>query len=503
MATTESWPRTAASFPYGPENEKQTATQSGQREGVWIWIAVDVLTILGSVALATGCRLSAGPLRTMHAFWRGSLLQGYSVGGVLLLLCGFTLVLVMSSHHMKLYEPTRFTNILREQRLSAQVCFTSGLLLTGTLYLIRADSIPRAIVLMTIGAVTLALGLRRMAYRLLLYRRFQQGAGLRNVLIAGTGPEALALRQHIGNRIQLGYAFKGYIALPGTAHCDGITRSEVLGSLDGLFRHCRKQFADEIFLTAPCDRQLVQKVLEQARAAGVDLRVVPELYDGLVWSAPLEFVGQFPTISLHNESIPESSLLLKRALDLLFALLLLLLLSPLLLLIAAAIKLDSRGPVFYISERLGKKGSVFRCIKFRTMRRDAELLLAEIRHLNEREGALFKVSNDPRITPVGRILRKYSLDELPQFINVLRGEMSMVGPRPPLASEVRQYKPEQLRRLNVMPGITGLWQVQCRQDPSFDKYVSLDVSYIANWSLRLDLSILLRTIGVVLAGTGA
>jgi lipopolysaccharide/colanic/teichoic acid biosynthesis glycosyltransferase len=134
---------------------------------------------------------------------------------------------------------------------------------------------------------------------------------------------------------------------------------------------------------------------------------------------------------------------------------------------------------------------------------DAEKRRADVMHMNEREGVLFKVSNDPRVTRLGRFLRKYSLDELPQFFNVLRGDMSIVGPRPPLPCEVREYKLSNLRRLDVTPGITGLWQVQARQDPSFDNYISLDVAYIEKWSLWLDLKIILRTIGVVLAGTGS
>jgi len=134
---------------------------------------------------------------------------------------------------------------------------------------------------------------------------------------------------------------------------------------------------------------------------------------------------------------------------------------------------------------------------------DAERRQAEVLHMNERDGVLFKASNDPRVTRVGRILRKYSLDELPQFVNVLRGDMSMVGPRPPIASEVQRYDLSHLRRLDVLPGMTGLWQVQARQDPSFDSYISLDTAYIQNWSLWLDLKILIRTLSVVCAGTGS
>jgi exopolysaccharide biosynthesis polyprenyl glycosylphosphotransferase len=226
------------------------------------------------------------------------------------------------------------------------------------------------------------------------------------------------------------------------------------------------------------------------------------MYEGLAWKSPIEYIGQFPTVPLHCGRVPEVALMFKRMLDVVFSTAVLTLLSPFLIGIAIAIKLDSKGPVFYTSERIGKKARVFTCVKFRTMVQDAETRRAEVMHMNERDSVLFKISNDPRITRVGRWLRKYSLDEMPQFINVLKGDMSVVGPRPPIASEVREYKLSHLRRLDVTPGITGLWQVQGRQDPSFDSYVSLDVTYIENWSIWLDIKIILRTVGVVFAGTG-
>jgi len=391
---------------------------------------------------------------------------------------------------------------LHEQRLSVQACFTSGLLLAGTLYLVHANDIPRSIVLITVGLVTVALSLRRLAYRYFLYRRFDRGMGTRNVLIVGTGPEAHALRHHLESIRHLGYTFKGFIDFPGSGSRLTASSGDVVGTLDTLFQHARKQFVDEIFFTAPCERGIVKGVLEQARAEGVDLRVVPDMYDGLAWNSPIEYIGQFPTIPLHCGHVPEAGLLLKRGLDIVLSSLALVVLSPLLLAIAIVVKLDSHGPVLYSSERIGKKGRVFRCIKFRTMVRDAEQRRADVMHMNERDGVLFKISNDPRITALGRILRKYSVDELPQFFNVLRGDMSIVGPRPPIASEVREYKLNHLRRLDVTPGITGLWQVQARKDPSFDNYISLDVTYVDNWSIWLDLKILARTIGVVLAGSG-
>jgi lipopolysaccharide/colanic/teichoic acid biosynthesis glycosyltransferase len=192
----------------------------------------------------------------------------------------------------------------------------------------------------------------------------------------------------------------------------------------------------------------------------------------------------------------------KRAFDVTGAALAMILGLPITLLLMAAIKLDSKGPVFYRAQRIGRKGRTFTCYKFRTMCAGADKLQEDLVHKNERDGILFKIADDPRITRVGRFLRKYSLDELPQFYNVLRSEMSMVGPRPPMGSEVAQYDLSHLRRLEVLPGMTGLWQVEARQDPSFDSYISLDTAYVENWSLWLDVKILVRTVGVVLSGTG-
>jgi len=301
----------------------------------------------------------------------------------------------------------------------------------------------------------------------------------------------------------LGYSFKGYVQIPGVDSDNPTVAGDVLGSIDQLLPLARQFFADEIFLSASCDAHEVTRIVTEAREAGVDFRVVPELYDGLAWNSPIEYIGQFPTIPLHRGETPVIGLFLKRILDVFLSSVALLMLAPVLFGIALVVKLESPGPVFYCSDRIGKKGRVFRCLKFRTMVADAERRRAEILHMNERDGVLFKVSNDPRITRFGRFLRKYSLDELPQFLNVLRGDMSMVGPRPPIVSEVKRYDLSHLRRLDVLPGMTGLWQVQARQDPSFDSYISLDTAYIQNWSIWLDLKILIRTLSVVAGGTGS
>jgi exopolysaccharide biosynthesis polyprenyl glycosylphosphotransferase len=505
MATSEFWQRATATAFFSSDRAGNPSgnAERGTRGGARFWMAMDAITIVVSALLATLYRQHTGPLGAMRGLWHGTLIHGRSMGILLAMLCGFAATLMITSRRLHLYSPIRLSNILHEQRLSVQACLTSGLLLTGALYLVHAEDIPRTIVLVTVGLVTIGISLRRLIYRILLYRGFERGVGTRNVFIVGTGPEAVALRYYFESIRHLGYRFKGFIEGPNPGpRLSGIS-GDLVGTMDTLFFHARKQFIDEIFFTTPCERTVFQNILAQARTYGMDLRMVPEMYDGLAFNAPVEYIGHFPTIPLHCGHLPEGALLLKRTLDIIFSAIVLIVLSPLMLLVAIAIKLDSRGPVFYLSDRVGKKARVFKCIKFRTMISDAEERRAELMDQNERDGLLFKIVDDPRITRLGRFLRKHSVDELPQFLNVLRGDMSVVGPRPLPAADVQDSKLAYLRVLAVTPGVTGLWQVQGRQDPSSDSYISLNVIYIENWSIWLDVQIILRTIGVVLLGTGS
>lgn len=193
----------------------------------------------------------------------------------------------------------------------------------------------------------------------------------------------------------------------------------------------------------------------------------------------------------------------KRTIDIIVSLIAMLVFLPLTALVAIAIKLDSKGPVFFAQPRVGQGGRLFTLFKFRSMYRDADQMKQSLGHMNEAEGPIFKIKRDPRITKVGAFLRKTSLDELPQFINVLKGEMSLVGPRPPLPIEVEKYTDYQRGRLAARPGLTCLWQVQGRSSVSFERWVELDLEYIRNQSIWLDIKILLKTIPAVLKGTGA
>lgn len=506
MATSEYLHRLEVNSPSGsgaPGSNLSPSTMTKSNRGSAIlWIAADAASVIVALAIAIRLALGVGPIAGCIELYRQNV--GHESPAALLLgfLAWYIFALVIISKRYHLYTPLRISSLLHEQRLSMQAALTSGLLLTGSLYLVHAENVSRSVVLLTVGLTTVILGFRRLFYRGIMYRRYDRGLETRNILIIGTGRVGQALRHHIDSIRHLGYTFKGYVHVPGT-DVDTPIQGEVLGTVDSIFELARKHFIDEIFFATPCERGLVKRVVAQARTAGVDIRVVPDLYDGLAWNNPVEYVGQFPTFPLHRGPVPEIGLFCKRVLDISVALMALTCLAPVLIAIAIAVKLDSRGPIFYSSERIGKKGRVFRCVKFRTMVRDAERRKKDLMAMNERDGVLFKMSNDPRITRVGRILRKYSLDELPQFFNVLRGDMSIVGPRPPIASEVKQYQLAHLRRLDVTPGITGLWQVQARQDPSFDSYISLDTAYIENWNIWLDIKIIFRTVGVVFAGTGS
>jgi lipopolysaccharide/colanic/teichoic acid biosynthesis glycosyltransferase len=222
----------------------------------------------------------------------------------------------------------------------------------------------------------------------------------------------------------------------------------------------------------------------------------------LMWRAPVRSMGGFPVIELHGQPIPAVGLAVKRVMDVALSLGGLALSAPILALAAIWIRMDSPGATIYSAPRMGKKGKSFRCYKLRTMQVDADSVKEELRKQNERNGPFFKMEKDPRITRAGRWLRKFSIDELPQLVNVLLGDMSLVGPRPHPLDDYERYTIEHLRRLDVKPGMTGLWQVTARRDPSFETNMKFDLEYIENWSLRLDFRILLKTIPSVIRANG-
>jgi exopolysaccharide biosynthesis polyprenyl glycosylphosphotransferase len=464
-----------------------------------VWASLDFLTamVAGTIAIRFHAIVPAH-VTAGHVLPRLGL-SAFPV--IALYMSWFSFCLIFFARSYGLYGPIQARSGLHEQRMTVQATLTAGLLLCGALYLGRGEVVSRLVVVLTVMFTAILMCVRRAAWRRVVYSRYREGLETRNVLIVGAGRVAHALRNHLESLRHLGFRFKGFVALTEREAESG--DADVIGDVRNCLPLARSLFVDEIFFSVPAEKKLVISLVEEARAAGIDVRVVPDLYDGLAWNAPVEYIGQFPTIPLHRRDFQIGAFLMKRALDMTVSAIGLILISPILLTIAAAVYFTSGAPIFYKAQRIGRKGRTFSCFKFRTMVTNADKLREQLAHMNEREGVLFKIAKDPRVTKVGAVLRKYSLDELPQLYNVLRGDMSLVGPRPPMAAEVEQYDLAHLRRLDVLPGITGLWQVEARQDPSFDSYISLDTAYVENWSLWLDLKILARTVGVVFSGTGS
>jgi exopolysaccharide biosynthesis polyprenyl glycosylphosphotransferase len=464
-----------------------------------VWASLDLVTVVIAALVALRFRVQppadVSTLRVLpHLIKSSPNLLPFYIGW-------YGVCLIFFTRSYNLYGTIQHHSALHEQRMTIQASLTSGLLLCGTLYLSSGEAISRVVVALMVLFTTVLLCMRRALWRRMVYRRFRAGIETRNVLIVGAGRVGHALRNHIDTLQHLGFRFKGFVALTEREAESG--NADVVGDVRICLSLARSLFVDEIFFSVPAEEKMVISMVEEARIAGIDVRVVPDMYDGLAWNARVEYVGQFPTIPLHRRHFPMGGFMLKRVLDTSVSVIGLLVTSPIMLAIALAVRWDSPGPIFYKAQRIGRKGRTFSCYKFRTMVQNADKLKADLEHMNERDSVLFKIKKDPRITRVGKVLRKYSLDELPQFYNVLKGDMSLVGPRPPMAAEVEQYDLSHLRRLDVLPGITGLWQVEARQDPSFDSYISLDTAYVENWNLMMDLRILARTVGVVLSGTGS
>jgi exopolysaccharide biosynthesis polyprenyl glycosylphosphotransferase len=321
----------------------------------------------------------------------------------------------------------------------------------------------------------------------------------RRAILVGTGEHIEAVAHALGEH-QGPINVVGFISL--TPRPDNGLKS--LGSLEDIGRIVERQRIDEVIIADPAfPQQEAVELVDECHQRGVRVHVAPSTMEILIHRA--EFVpGQsVPLFELKPPVFEGLDYATKRTFDIVGASLLLILLSPLLLSIALAVKLSSRGPFVYRSVRPGIGGAPFACLKFRTMYRDADQLQADLESLNEASGAIFKIKDDPRLTPVGRVLRRYSLDELPQLVNVLKGEMSLVGPRPLPMRDFERLDSWHKKRYLVLPGITGLWQVSGRSDLDFDDLVRLDFLYLERWSPFLDLTILLKTIPAVVSKRGA
>jgi exopolysaccharide biosynthesis polyprenyl glycosylphosphotransferase len=465
-----------------------------------LMMLADVVAVFGALYLALHLHIgNAG------GSW-DSVQHVLAVGPAMLVELGylawFITVLLVLSWHDGLYGRLQTQSGLHELHRTVQACLIAGLLLCGAMYMTHDVTTPRAIVVSLIGFTTFLLCLLRGFWRYSSHRDYKKGLGTKNVIILGNGHVGEAVQRQIVKHRRLGRIFKGFVGIPGDASLQNES-NEVIGDFFQLRHLVRQHFIDEIIIAGSCSTSQVLDLVAMAADMDVEVLAIPGLYEDMTPEAPIFYLGDFPVTAIHRRNDKALAILLKRIVDTVLTLALLALLAPLFLLIGIAIKLTSPGPVFYVSDRIGKKGRMFRLWKFRTMKVGADRMKAALASANERDGILFKIKNDPRVTPIGRILRKFSLDELPQLFNVLWGDMSLVGPRPPLANEVARYELKHYRRLDVLPGLTGLWQVRARHDPSFDQYVALDIAYVENWNFWMDLKILVRTAEVVLRGTGS
>ncbi len=331
---------------------------------------------------------------------------------------------------------------------------------------------------------------------------------LSNVIIVGVNKRSFSLAHKILENPKLSLNLLGFVD-EMTWINDGPSLApfdiKVLGGLEDFQGILEENVVDKVFITLPIRSYYLQihRILEICETIGVEVSIPPDLFSLNNAKVGVCKLDGIPHISFHSFPASKRKNILKRLIDVALSSTLLMFVSPLLLFIMLLIKLTSRGPVFYQQERAGYHNRVFKMLKFRSMVKGAEDIKNDLLHLNEMEGPVFKIREDPRITPLGKVLRKLSLDELPQLINVLKGDMSLVGPRPAIPEEVNQYDPWQRRRQSMKPGITCYWQVSGRNQIPFKEWMKLDLKYIDNWSFKQDLMMLLKTIPAIRNGHGA
>jgi exopolysaccharide biosynthesis polyprenyl glycosylphosphotransferase len=402
----------------------------------------------------------------------------------------------------RLYQVRRGGSWFEEVYRLANATTTVAVLLIAVTFLIQPLVYSRLLIAEAGFLTIVFLSAARLARRRLEAYLRKRGRGVDRVLIVGAGEIGRSVMRNLVARPELGFQVVGFVDDDPAKTVLG--RFKALGRLDDVPALLQSEHVDEVIITLPWMYQ--RRIMELVRvcdATHVRPRVVPDLFQLSLNRVDFDEIGGIPLLGIKAANLSRTSRLLKRALDVVLASALLVLTAPLMWLITLVVRLESPGPAIFQQIRIGQYGRSFCIYKFRSMRAGAEEEQVALQELNEADGPLFKIRADPRLTYIGRWLRRLSLDELPQLFNVLRGEMSLVGPRPAPPNEVAQYQAWHHQRLEVPQGMTGLWQVSGRSDLTFDEMCLLDIYYIENWSLGLDLTILLRTIPRVLLGNGA
>jgi len=404
-----------------------------------------------------------------------------------------------------LYRSKRIGNQAQEvaDLLLSTFVATAMLGIVAALFRVRMVNLEFVVMFWAISSAVLILS--RVTMRYLLARIRSRGHNLRHLLIVGTNSRALKFADSIHARPELGYQLIGFADEPWTER-PKLENESIVTDLGHFSDFLRERVVDEVVIALPMKSFYSQsaQIVSQCQEQGIIVRTLTSMFDhpaGRVQLGELDATHLATYNAKHFEGWP---LVFKRLLDFLSSATLLLLLSPILLAAAVLIKLDSPGPVFFVQERVGLNKRKFRIFKFRTMGVNAEAEQSDLEMLNEADGPVFKIKRDPRITRIGRYLRKSSIDELPQLLNVLKGDMSLVGPRPLPIRDYQGFDQDWVRRrFSVRPGITCLWQINGRSSVSFHEWMKLDLHYIDHWSLWLDLKVIVKTIPAVLKGVGA
>jgi exopolysaccharide biosynthesis polyprenyl glycosylphosphotransferase len=467
-----------------------------RRQAPWWVVISDILLINVSMLLAHRVRYELQWFRDISYYHP---LSAYVQFGLL-----FTVLMLFAFQVDRVYKHWRGRPWVDQVYRIINSTAKSVVVLLAITFVLQPLQYSR-LLLIEAGVIAIVLlALSRVVQNMIVGWLRTRGVGVDRVIIVGAGEIGRTFMRTIVARPELGYHVVGFVDDNPEKGGTDIGRFKALGPTDNLAQLIEKETVDEVIVTLPwMYHRKIMSIVRECQRRRVSARIVPDLFQMSLSQVDVDDLGGVPLIGVREVGFEQGALLIKRGMDLVGAVVGLVLGAPLLALIALAIRLDSPGPVLFRQTRVGIRGKTFEIYKFRSMRQGADAELEQLRQLNEADGPIFKIRNDPRLTRVGRFLRHTSLDELPQLWNVLRGEMSLVGPRPPVPAEVSGYAEWHKKRLEVWPGMTGLWQVSGRSLLSFDEQVLLDIYYIENWSLWLDSQILLRTIPQVLFGYGA
>lgn len=396
-----------------------------------------------------------------------------------------------------LYNRDTQSTISKELFYEVKLIFVSFMVALGITFLLKTTFLySRLTLVMFVIAMIVESSIWIWLHRAILKYLYRKGKIKKNVIIVGAGKVGLKLYENIEKLSGGELSFLGYLD-------DFKTGEKILGKTSDLEKILQRLEIDRVYVTIPSEKDMVESLLRKVYKYDVDIRIIPEMFDHLSSVFAVKNDTDYPCLQIVKTPLRGLNIVLKRFADICGSISLLMVLSPIFLIIAVLIKIESKGGVFFRQQRIGKNGLPFMMLKFRSMRHDAELFKATLLNQNEMSGPVFKLRSDPRVTNIGRFIRKYSIDELPQLWNVLKGQMSLIGPRPPLSEEVEKYSDYHWRRMDVLPGMTGLWQVSGRSNLTFEQWIDLDIYYIENWSFTLEMKILLKTVPVVIKGVGA